>query len=67
MDTNENGKISKQESMKFIEAEFDRLDKGKNGGRQGTSTIEIARKPLHNCGEVTLGYFRIVPPDRGIH
>jgi Ca2+-binding EF-hand superfamily protein len=31
MDTDENGKISKQEWMKFMEAEFDRLDKGKNG------------------------------------
>ncbi len=31
MDTDENGKISKQEWMKFMEAEFDRLDKDKNG------------------------------------
>jgi len=31
MDTNENGKISKQEWMKFMEAEFDRLDKDKKG------------------------------------
>jgi Ca2+-binding EF-hand superfamily protein len=31
MDTDENGKISNQEWMKFMEAEFDRLDKGKNG------------------------------------
>jgi hypothetical protein len=31
MDTHENGKISKQEWMKFMEVEFDRLDKGKNG------------------------------------
>jgi hypothetical protein len=30
MDTNENGKISKQEWTKFMEAEFDRLDKGQN-------------------------------------
>src|ERR1700732_4304451 len=28
MDTDDNGKISKQEWMKFMEAEFDRLDKG---------------------------------------
>ena len=31
MDTDKNGKISKQEWMKFMEAEFDRLDKSKNG------------------------------------
>ena len=31
MDTSNNGKISKQEYMKFMEAEFDRLDKNKNG------------------------------------
>ena len=31
MDTDENGKISKQEWMKFMEAEFDRLDKSRNG------------------------------------
>jgi Ca2+-binding EF-hand superfamily protein len=31
MDTNKSGKISKQEWMKFMEAEFDRLDKNKSG------------------------------------
>jgi Ca2+-binding EF-hand superfamily protein len=31
IDTDENGKISKQEWMKFREAEFDRLDKDKKG------------------------------------
>jgi hypothetical protein len=31
IDTDKNGKISKQEFMKFMEAEFDRLDKAKNG------------------------------------
>src|SRR5271157_3955969 len=31
MDTDENGKISKQEWMKFMEAEFDRLDRDKSG------------------------------------
>jgi EF hand len=32
IDTERKGKISKQEWMKFMEAEFDRLDKTKNGG-----------------------------------
>lgn len=31
MDTSKSGKISKQEWMKFMEAEFDRLDKEKKG------------------------------------
>ena len=31
IDTNKNGKISKPEWMKFMEAEFDRLDKDKKG------------------------------------
>ena len=31
MDTDKNGKISKEEWMKFVEAEFDRLDKDKKG------------------------------------
>jgi len=31
IDTDKKGKISKQEWMKFMEAEFDRLDKAKNG------------------------------------
>src|SRR5580658_4237950 len=31
MDTDKNGKISKQEYMTFMEAEFDRLDTEKNG------------------------------------
>jgi len=31
IDTDKNGKISKQEWIKFMEAEFDRLDKDKKG------------------------------------
>ncbi len=31
MDTDKNGKISKEEWMRFMEAEFDRLDKDKKG------------------------------------
>ncbi len=31
MDTDNNGKISKQEWMNFMEAEFERLDKDKSG------------------------------------
>lgn len=38
MDTDKNGKISEQEWMKFMEAEFDRLDAKKTG--------EIHRKEL---------------------
>lgn len=31
VDTDKKGKVSKQEWMRFMEAEFDRLDKAKNG------------------------------------
>ena len=31
MDTDKNGKVSKQEFMKFMNAEFERLDTNKNG------------------------------------
>jgi len=31
MDTDKQGKVSKQEYMRFMEAEFERLDKGKSG------------------------------------
>jgi EF hand len=31
MDTDKNGRVSKQEWMNFMEAEFDRLDKDRNG------------------------------------
>jgi hypothetical protein len=31
MDTDKNGRVSKQEFMSFMEAEFDRLDKNKDG------------------------------------
>jgi hypothetical protein len=31
LDTDKNGKVSKEEFMKFMEAEFDRLDKDKSG------------------------------------
>ena len=31
MDTDQNGKISKQEYLKFMDAEFERLDKDKSG------------------------------------
>ena|ERR1700683_749288 len=31
MDADQNGKISREEYMRFMEAEFDRLDKDKNG------------------------------------
>jgi Ca2+-binding EF-hand superfamily protein len=44
MDTDKNGKISEQEWMKFMEAEFHRLDVEKRG--------EIDRKQLVSVGHV---------------
>lgn len=44
MDTDESGKISKQEWLKFMEAEFDRLDKDRSGI---LNTKALAPSPLH--------------------
>jgi hypothetical protein len=43
MDTDKNGKITKQEWLKFMEAEFDRLDKDKSGH---LDTKELAQSRL---------------------
>ncbi|MGA8501956.1 MAG: hypothetical protein WB683_10430 [Candidatus Sulfotelmatobacter sp.] len=55
IDTDKKGKISKQEWMKFMEAEFDRLDKDKSGQLdiKELGQSRIAGKPLHECGQVT--------------
>jgi len=52
MDTNENGKISKQEWMKFMEAEFDRLDKDKKGQ---LDTKELEQSKLRVSHPVNVG------------
>ena len=44
MDTNKNGKITKQEWMKFMEAEFDRLDRQKSGA---IDAKEVTQSNLH--------------------
>jgi EF hand len=44
MDTDKNGKISKQEWMRFMEAEFDRLDKARNGQ---LDPKELAESQVH--------------------
>jgi hypothetical protein len=43
IDTDKSGKISKQEWMKFMEAEFDRLDVKKSGG------MDVRELALSNC------------------
>jgi CRISPR/Cas system-associated endonuclease Cas3-HD len=52
MNTDKNGKISKQEWMKFMEAEFDRLDKGKNGL---LDVKELTQSQLRVSHPVSLG------------
>ena len=55
MDTNENGKISKQEWMKFMEAEFDRLDKDKSGELSAQellqSRVSVSQKSFSAVGK----------------
>ncbi|HMD20287.1 MAG TPA: hypothetical protein VKH40_08185 [Alloacidobacterium sp.] len=43
METNKDGKITKQEWMKFMEAEFDRLDRQKSGS---IDTKEVTQSKL---------------------
>lgn len=52
MDTNQNGKVSKQEWMKFMEAEFDRLDTKKNGE---LDPKELAKSRLYPSPFVNAG------------
>lgn len=52
MDADKNGKISKQEWMKFMEAEFDRLDKSKNGE---LDVKEIAQSRLRASRSANVG------------
>jgi hypothetical protein len=52
MDTNKNGKVSKQEFMQFMEAEFDRLDKDKSGE---LDPKELAQSRLRAAPFVSVG------------
>jgi Ca2+-binding EF-hand superfamily protein len=52
MDTDKNGKISKQEWMKFMEAEFDRLDKDKSGDLDAN---DLTQSQLRTSPFVSLG------------
>jgi Ca2+-binding EF-hand superfamily protein len=49
MDTDKSGKISKHEWMKFMEAEFDRLDHEKTGelDPEELSQSRVSVKPVH--------------------
>jgi EF hand domain-containing protein len=61
MDTDKNGKISKQEWMAFMEAEFNRLDTDHSGGigRQGIDAITIAAEARQR-GKVTGAHNQMV-------
>ena len=55
MDTDKSGKISKREWMKFMEAEFDRLDKDKKGELDPKELIEsrvfVEHVPFQSVGK----------------
>ena len=54
MDTDKNGKISKQEWMRFMEAAFDRLDQDKKGEldpKQLGSTLSVRHVRSSNLGK----------------
>ncbi len=52
IDTDKSGKISKQEWMKFMEAEFDRLDKDKKGQLDAK---ELAKSQLQVSHHASVG------------
>jgi len=52
MDTDKSGKISKQEWMQFMEAEFDRLDKDKKGQLDAK---ELAQSKLRVSQPLSVG------------
>jgi hypothetical protein len=47
MDTDKNGKISKQEYMRFMEAEFERLDKDKSGELDAKELTQSSLRVSH--------------------
>lgn len=55
MDADENGKISKQEWMKFMEAEFDRLDRNNTGQLDlkglRLSNVSVTHKSFRSVGK----------------
>ena len=51
MDTDKNGKISKAEFLKFMEAEFDRLDKDKSGELDPKELIQSQVRPSRSAGK----------------
>jgi hypothetical protein len=48
MDADQNGKISREEYMRFMEAEFDRLDKDKNGELDVKELTQSAFRVSHS-------------------
>jgi Ca2+-binding EF-hand superfamily protein len=53
MDTDKNGKVSKQEWMRFMEAEFDRLDKNKDGelDLRELEKSQVRQVPFYRAGK----------------
>ena len=55
MDTDKSGKITKQERMKFMEAEFDRLDKDNKGELDPKqlmeSRVSVSHEPFQSLGK----------------
>jgi Ca2+-binding EF-hand superfamily protein len=53
VDTEKNGRVSKQEWMKFMEAEFDRLDRAKSGYLDVTELMQskLRVRPFSSAGK----------------
>jgi hypothetical protein len=51
MDTDKNGMVTKQEFMKFMEIEFERLDKSKKGELSAKELTQSTLAPSHVAGK----------------
>jgi Ca2+-binding EF-hand superfamily protein len=49
MDKDQNGKVSRQEFLSFMDAEFDRLDKDKSGE---LDVSELTQSPVRSSGAI---------------
>lgn len=64
MDTDKNGKISKQEWLRFMDAEFDRLDTDKSGElrSQRAASIEVHSQAYSPVGSRKIGQLGQIEP-----
>jgi hypothetical protein len=51
VDSNPKGMVTKQEYMKFMEAEFDRLDRERKGELDARKLVQVNLSAIHSIGK----------------